>query len=73
MPWYIYNGGDICDSNNYSLYGNNPPPCPNPNNFLCAIQANDNMGKPIIISLLVCEIVNAVNSRTETTNVLLKP
>ncbi|MNL55490.1 hypothetical protein D3C87_1789090 [compost metagenome] len=77
MPWYLYTPvtipPDVCNPNNYTLVGSIPPNCPNPNNFLCAIQANDNLGKPIITFALICEIANAVNNRTETTNVLLRP
>lgn len=77
MPWYEYTPvpatPSVGDSNNYTLIGSTPPSCPNPNNFFCAIQANDNMSKPILTLALITEIANAVNSRTETTNVLLKP
>ncbi|MEJ5145362.1 hypothetical protein [Sphingobacterium sp. MYb388] len=73
MPWYSYIGGNICSPNSYTIVGSTPPPCPNPNNFLCAIQASDNSGSPIITLALICEIANAVNSRTESTNVLLRP
>lgn len=72
MPWYTYNSGDIGNSNNYTNVGSTPPSCPNNNNFLCAIQASDNMSKPILTLALITEIANAVNSRTENTNVLLR-
>lgn len=76
MPWYQYTPfgfGDVCNPNNYTLVGSTPPSCPNPNNFLCAIQASDNNQKPIITCPLICEIANALNTRTESTNVLLRP
>ncbi|MNL47468.1 hypothetical protein D3C87_1702590 [compost metagenome] len=73
MPWYKYNGGGIGNPNNFTLFGSTPPSCPDPNNRLCAIQAADNMGHPIITTALVLEISNAVNNRIETTNVLLCP
>ncbi|MEJ5145365.1 hypothetical protein [Sphingobacterium sp. MYb388] len=73
MPWYKYNGGDIGNPNNYTNVGNTPPSCPNPNIRLCAIQAADNMGQPIITAALIMEISNALNNRVETTNVLLCP
>lgn len=77
MPWYSYTPitipADVCNPNNYTLVGIIPPNCPNPNNFLCAIQAVDNMTKPILTTALICEIANAVNNRTETVNVLLRP
>ncbi|MNW00603.1 hypothetical protein D3C71_1961210 [compost metagenome] len=59
--------------NNYTNVGNTPPNCPLPNNFLCAIQASDNAGAPTLTAALILEIANAVNSRTESTNVLLRP
>jgi hypothetical protein len=73
MPWYKYNGGDPGNPNNFDLIGSTPPSCPSPNNRLCAIQASDNMGQPIITAALVAEIASAVNNRMETTNVLLCP
>ncbi|MEJ5145361.1 hypothetical protein [Sphingobacterium sp. MYb388] len=74
MPWYSYNNpGSIGDPNSYNLEGNTPPSCPNPNNFICAIQANDNLGKPILTFGLVVAIADALQTRTESTNVLLKP
>ena len=73
MPWYQYNGGDICSPNSYALVGSTPPICPSPNIHLCAIQASDNMTKPILTAVLICEIANALQSSNESVNVLLKP
>ncbi|MGJ1322847.1 hypothetical protein ACR780_09170 [Sphingobacterium faecium] len=76
MPWYSYNPGaqDVSNPNNYTLVGSTPPSCPNPNNFLCAIQAADNGGFPILFLIwLIIEIANAINNRTESTNVRLRP
>lgn len=73
MPWYQYNGGDICNPNSYTLVGSTPTSCPSTNIHLCAIQASDNMGLPIITFGLVCQIANALQTSTESTNVLLKP
>lgn len=73
MPWYKYNGGNICDPNSYSLYGNTPPPCPSPKIHLCAIQANDNFGFPALTPGLICQIVNALQTGTENALVLLRP
>lgn len=78
MPWYLYNPIDpfphnSSDPNNYNNVGITPPNCPNPNNFLCSIQAADNAGKPIITLALESEKNNAVNNKTETTNVRLRP
>jgi hypothetical protein len=73
MPWYNYNSGSIGNPNSYTLTTTPPTNCPNPNNFLCAIQAADNNQKPILTFDLVVEIGNAVNNRSESTNVLLRP
>lgn len=77
MPWYLYTPvtipGNICDPNNYTLVGIFPPLCPFPNIHLCAIQALDSMGKPIITLALACEIATALQNSLETVNVLLKP
>jgi hypothetical protein len=78
MPWYIFNPIDsfphnACDPNNYDLIGINPPNCPSPNLRLCAIQAYDNFGVPIITQALCAEIATAVINQTETTNVVLRP
>ncbi len=78
MPWYSFTplGSfpyDICNPNNYTLVGSNPPNCISPKNHLCTIQAADNLGKPIITSTLLCEIANALNNRFDTTNVKLWP
>ncbi|NJI74041.1 hypothetical protein HCX49_12590 [Sphingobacterium kitahiroshimense] len=77
MPWYVYNPVDSfphnpCSPNNYVLIGTTPPSCPAPNNFLCAIQASDNMGSPIITAALCQEIALALQNRIDTTNVLLR-
>lgn len=72
MSWYQYNGGNICDPNNYILLSA-APSCPTPNEILCAIQATDNMGSPTLTFSLLCEIGNAMVNRSESTNVRLKP
>ncbi|MEN5193418.1 hypothetical protein [Sphingobacterium faecium] len=73
MPWYLYNGGNICMPNSYILVGLIPPSCPFPNTQLCSIQAIDNLGNPLLTAALICEIANALQTHTETVNVLLKP
>lgn len=77
MPWYLYTPiippGNICNPNNYTLVGVVPPACPSPKVHLCAIQAMDNMGSPIISLTLACEIGTALQNSVESTNVLLKP
>ncbi|MEN5193426.1 hypothetical protein [Sphingobacterium faecium] len=78
MPWYSFNPidtfpHDTADPNNYSLTGTTPPNCPSPKLNLCAIQASDNQGLPIITQSLRTQISNAVTNKVETTNVLLRP
>lgn len=78
MPWYLFNPIDafphnVNDPNNYDSLGIVPPNCPSPNLRLCAIQAYDNFGSPIITMALSTEIGTAVNNRTETINVVLRP
>ena len=77
MPWFIYTPltipGNPTDPNHYTLTGMTPPSCPDPNNFLCAIQTINNFGQPILTAALICEINAAIENRTESVNVLLKP
>ncbi|UIR57395.1 hypothetical protein LZQ00_06145 [Sphingobacterium sp. SRCM116780] len=78
MPWYPYNptGTPPYSVTNPAFYGNpqaNQPTCPSPDNFLCTIQANDSSGQPVITFALLEEITFALNNRTETTNVKLRP
>ena len=75
MPWYIYNPGatDPLNPSNYGPPLLPPPTCPGPKNFLCAIQANDNFGRPIITPQFCCELMYALQNRTESTNIKLRP
>ncbi|QQD16041.1 hypothetical protein [Sphingobacterium sp. UDSM-2020] len=76
MPWYSFtptlNPSEPANPNEYTLLGA-VPSCPGNNNFLCAIQANDNMGQPIIDAALLAEISLALQNRIDRTNVKLKP
>jgi hypothetical protein len=74
MPWYIYtpsHRSSPTNPNNWTLVGTVPPFSPGPHNFLSAIQANDNLGQPIITRALRGEIAQALQNRRGTTNVLL--
>lgn len=80
MPWYSFTPIDSfphnpLSPNNYTLSGITPPSCPDPNDFICAIQAPDNAGKPNFGAApnLPAEMLTALNSRVETTNVRLRP
>ncbi|WP_400261339.1 hypothetical protein ACFX5U_15605 [Sphingobacterium sp. SG20118] len=74
MPWYPYNPAatDVSAPNNYGTSTPTPPSCGTPKDFLCAIQANDNMGSPTITAALILQIANAVNNRTESATVKLR-
>jgi len=78
MAWYLFTPPltgtpNPSDPNQYTLNGDGstPPVCPF-NDTVCAIQAPDNSGKPIISTALRQEIITAVNNKTESANVLLK-
>nr|WP_315398921.1 hypothetical protein [uncultured Sphingobacterium sp.] len=78
MPWYQFNpsGSLPYDTGNTAFYDapqTLPPSCPTPNNFLCAIQANDIGGQPDITRALALEMATAINSHLESTNVKLRP
>ncbi|UZJ63249.1 hypothetical protein OKW96_12045 [Sphingobacterium sp. KU25419] len=77
MPWYQFTPPglpkDPSDPNQYTLVGNTPAACPGINLRLCSIQANDNMGHPIITVALISEIALALENKTTTVNVFLKP
>lgn len=76
MPWYVYDAAalDVSNPNNYGPALSTPPTCPNPKNFLCAVQTNDISGSPDLTSFaLMVEIANAINNRLESTNVKLRP
>lgn len=78
MPWYSFIPIDTfphntTDPNNYQLVGILPPNCPTPKSHLCAIQAADNSGLPIITTALTAEMADALNNSFESTNVLLRP
>lgn len=77
MPWYKYQPPNCmycnpCDPINYILFGNTPPSCPAPKIYICAIQAMDNGGKPIITPSLCAEIIAALNNSADSTNVHLR-
>ncbi|WP_400261338.1 hypothetical protein ACFX5U_15600 [Sphingobacterium sp. SG20118] len=77
MPWYQFTPlglpRDPTDPNQYTLVGSVPSSCPGSNDILCSIQANDNMGHPIITVALISEMVRALENKTTTVNVFLKP
>ncbi|MFD2904871.1 hypothetical protein [Sphingobacterium anhuiense] len=77
MPWYQFippgiGTEDPSDPNQYTLVGMSPPTCLG-GCKVCAIQAMDNMGKPIFTIPLYREIIRAQHNGTASANVLLKP
>ncbi|MDH5825828.1 hypothetical protein [Sphingobacterium faecium] len=77
MPWYSFTPGaatpqDPSDPNQYTLVGMSPPPCLG-GCKVCAIQAMDNMGKPIFTIPLYREIIRGQHNGTASVNVLFKP
>lgn len=77
MPWYEYIPVDSFPHDpghlpSYTNVGGSPPTCPSPNDYLCAVQASDNGGKPILTSALYQEMARALNNRVDTTNVKLR-
>jgi hypothetical protein len=70
--WFIFTGTNPCNPNDYMLVGP-PPSCPG-SNVICAIFAEpDGSGtRPVISPTVCCEMVNALNSGTDTANVLLR-
>lgn len=77
MPWYYYTPAgppyNPCDPNQYTLVVGLPPGCPGANNYMCALQAVDSAGQPIITPDLCAEVATALQGRIDTTNVKLKP
>lgn len=78
MPWYSFTPASIPTSdpsnpNQYILIGSTPPICGGPKNNICAIQATDNSGQPVITNSLKIEMANALENNIESANVLLKP
>jgi len=74
--WFKYIGGNPCDPSSYIIVFVQPN-CPDPNINLCAIFAEvqiiGGVRRPIIPPELCNEIVWALATMTESTNVLLCP
>ncbi|UIR57396.1 hypothetical protein LZQ00_06150 [Sphingobacterium sp. SRCM116780] len=78
MPWYPYlpTGTppySVINTNYFGPPQAYPPACAPPHDFLCAIQATDSSGQPVITFALLEEMEFAINNRIETTNVKLRP
>ncbi|MDH5825853.1 hypothetical protein [Sphingobacterium faecium] len=72
MPWYSYTGSDPADSSHYTL-SSGTPSCQDPQEQLCAIQAADNgNNEPELNIPILSEMVQALQSEANTTNVRLK-
>ena len=71
--WFNYNGGNTGVSSNYSLHGATAPICPGATQQLCAIHAeNDGSDHPDLDINIALEMVEALQSQTNSANVKLK-
>ncbi|WP_400261337.1 hypothetical protein ACFX5U_15595 [Sphingobacterium sp. SG20118] len=75
MYWYIFipAGNDVGDPNQYTRTEGIPTAYNGEKNHLYAIRTNDDKGKPVLSDIeLIVEIVNALRSKKDTENVLLR-
>nr|WP_315398927.1 hypothetical protein [uncultured Sphingobacterium sp.] len=77
MPWYRFQptGTPPYNIGNLAFYGPPqaiPPSCISQKKYLCAIQADDTGGQPILTFALGIEIATAINSGIDSTNVKLR-
>lgn len=70
--WYSFNGGDPAIPSNYSPQGSTAPTCASPTQQLCAIHAEDDGTNHPDLNLIALEMVQALQSQANTTNVRLK-
>lgn len=71
MAWFTLNtGGNPTIPNNYTLETSTPN-CLGEDQ-ICAVQANNDGGKPDLTEELKDEMIIALHTRTPSTNVLLK-
>lgn len=73
--WFKYNGGPVCDPLSYTIIA--IPNCPFPKAQLCAIfaavQLIGGKRRPYITPSLCTEILTAIATLTESSNVKLCP
>ncbi|MGA6119570.1 hypothetical protein [Sphingobacterium anhuiense] len=71
MPWFqLLPNGDLTDPNDYNLVG--APNCSGLK-YICAIQASaDVNSKPVLTTALRNEMLRALQTKSNSTNVLLR-
>ncbi|AIM36824.1 hypothetical protein KO02_09005 [Sphingobacterium sp. ML3W] len=70
--WYSFTGGNPADSNNYTAVGGTAPTCSSPTQQLCAIFTDNDVNGDADLNLIALEMVQALQSQANTTNVILK-
>lgn len=71
MAWFRLNSGSPTNPNNYTLESGTPTDCIGTNQ-ICAVQAADNAGKPVLSPALKDQMIDALHFNTPSTNVQLK-
>jgi len=73
MSWFSLNpSGTPTQPSDYTLVSGTPSGCSG-SNQICAVQANNNgSNQPVLTAALKDEMINALHSRTPSTNVQLK-
>ena len=72
MAWFSYTGTDPSNPAHYSAPSSTPPSCTSPTQQMCALQADDDGGEPIITDTLKDEIINSLQNQVNGPNVKLK-
>lgn len=76
MYWYVFKteGNDVSDQSQYTRIEGTPEPADGKKNHLYAVRTHDDNGKPVLNDIdLMMEVVNALRSKKDTENVLLRP
>ncbi|MEN5055155.1 hypothetical protein [Sphingobacterium kitahiroshimense] len=72
MSWFsLDSNGNPINPNDYQLESTPPTGC-NGSDQICAVQATDNAGKPVLSPALKDEMITALHDRTPSTNVKLR-
>ncbi|WP_282636139.1 hypothetical protein [Sphingobacterium thalpophilum] len=72
MAWFSFTGTNPTEPSHYTNVGDTPPSCGG-DNSICAVQATPNSSnRPQLTDALKNEMIIALNSRTPSSNVLLK-
>jgi len=73
MAWFSFTGTNPTNPAHYTDVGSTQPGCTG-NDSICAIQTTANAsGQPQLTDALKNEMIVALNDRTPSSNVLLKP